>query len=52
MRNFKEEGGMQALAGIALFSQTLGSILRTTWPAKLARKIQQKVCSVNGTAHF
>ncbi len=34
-----KEGGIQVLAGLAPSSQTLGSLLRTPWPAKLTRKM-------------
>jgi hypothetical protein len=33
-----KEGGIQVLAGLAPSSQTVGTSLRTPWPAKSARK--------------
>jgi hypothetical protein len=42
------------LAGQAPSSQSVGSLLRPLWPAKLARKIQQKVMQqifFNGKMH-
>ncbi len=35
----RKEGGIQVLAVLASSSQTVGSLLRTFWPAKPARKI-------------
>ncbi len=37
------EGGIQVLAGVAPLSQTVGSLSRTPWPAKLARKYLTKM---------
>jgi hypothetical protein len=42
-----KEGGIKVLAGLAPSSQTLGSLLRTPWLAKLARIFWEKVNLVN-----
>ncbi len=42
-----KEAEIQVLAGLALFSQTVGSLMRASWLAKPSIKIQHKVCSVN-----
>ncbi len=41
------KGGTQMLAGLAPKSQIVKSLLRTPWPARQARNIQQKVRHVN-----
>jgi len=38
---------IKVLAGIAQFSKTVGSLSRTLWLAKPARKIWQKMSNVN-----
>ncbi len=38
-----KEGGIQVLAGLAPCSQTVGSLLRTHWSAKMFRIIDPKV---------
>jgi hypothetical protein len=37
-----KQGGIQVLAGLTLFIQTVGSLLRKPWPEKPARQIWQK----------
>ncbi len=43
----REEGGIHVLTGKAATSQTVGSLLRAPWPAKLRRKIWQNVSLAN-----
>ncbi len=38
---------IQVLAGLASLSQTVGAVLRTTWPGKPTIKIEQNVSLVN-----
>jgi hypothetical protein len=38
-----KKGGIQVLAGQAPYSQIVGSLLRTPWPAQLAGKMNHKI---------
>jgi hypothetical protein len=43
----RKEGGIQVLAGLAPLSQSVGAVLRTTWPGKPTIKIEQNVSLAN-----